>query len=211
MYSFLSGFLIVFVLAAPTAVVAQITSEKPFPSSKVDRNKKKYSVSIKRAFRNAEEEALLRIAENTHPSEAEVGKKCDKDREYPNTIKPAGMRWWCTQFDGVFMPYAVTRDAVEYYLTVTDEFRQNNFIRTHKLRMEETTFSYSAEINIRTKAVILGKVFTDVYEVRMTLSWGQYCGNLCAMSISGSRTVVLDKRGVILFMTGDGDSQGMVS
>jgi hypothetical protein len=186
-----------------------IGKEVSIPAPFVKKNQKKYSVEIIRRFSTPEEERLLNIAESVYPDESEIRKKCEApSRSAESGVEP---RWRCGTFDGIRFTFAITKGAVGYYVKVTDEFRRKEFERTSGVKMESSSLSYSAEIVFRQKYTFGSKSFDDVYEVSMNLGWSQYCGNMCGMTFGSKRTVILDKNGSVLLVTGDGDSQGVVS
>lgn len=167
------------------------------------KNKESYKVNISRQFAGKKEERLLNIAEAVYPTGDEKKKNCSDQAE---NSSPAD--WSCGSFDGVLIPYAVTKGAVIYYLQVTDKFRRN---AQTGVKMKTSALNYSAEIKFQPDFELNEKKFKDVYVVSMRLSWYQFCGDLCAMSFGKDRTVVLDKNGRILFVDGDGKPPVMVS
>src|SRR5262245_61737814 len=82
-----------------------------------------HQVTIVRRFADQKEEKLLQIAEATYPTEDQIKKAPNGLAERPTGSKRA---WWCNSFDGVRIPYAITKSAVTYYLDVSAEFGKKN-------------------------------------------------------------------------------------
>jgi hypothetical protein len=192
------------ILLSPILLTGQTSPAEAFPSSSVTNNEKAYQIKIERIPKNALEEKLLQIAETTEPEPSEIEKVCPSPRNTNQPLQSPDLpRWWCGSFDGIFVPYAITKNAVAYYLAVTDDFRQGNFDRSGKLKMKSSSLHYSASVDLRPSYTNGEKRLKDVYEVTMALSWSQYCGSLCAMGFSKKRTVILDKEGKVLMILGD--------
>ena len=205
--------LLIFLVAAPIAAYAQ-TSE-PFTidaydlanplTIKVLSHKAPHDVSIERKFANEKEEKLLQIAEAVYPLEHKVKQNARAD------LKNGGKRqWWCSSFDGVLIPYAITNSAVAYYLDLSDGFRTGKPKIVHPL-MRFTTFGYTAEIARHETYTAGASTFRNVYVVSLGMAWSQYCNALCGMFFVASRTVVLNEEGKVLLVQNDECASYVVS
>jgi hypothetical protein len=202
------GLLLIVLLLASPFTVAQ--SDKTFfiddedlshPLTVKELNRSgQHKVKISRHFDNEKEERLLRIAEAAYPRDREIRQNSRIRIEQP----PGNERlWWCSSFDGVRIPYAITKSAVAYYLEVSEEFGKKNPREPFWTRMSDSSLTYSARL-LHKESYRVGKsVFRNVYLVSMELEWSQYCGSLCAMAFKTSRTVVLTETGVVLFIEND--------
>lgn len=119
--------------------------------------------------------------------------------------------WSCNNFDGVLVPYAITKSAVAYYLEVSKEFGKKRPREPFWSNMKSSSLMYSASIT-RKESYQTGEVtHKDIYVVSMKIEWSQYCGQWCAMWVEKSRTIVLDAKGEVLAVEGDGCAPARVS
>jgi Carboxypeptidase regulatory-like domain len=170
-----------------------------------------FTAEVRRNFQNAEEEHLLRIAEETYPP-AEAVLAIAEERPGRDAPLKQERLWWYGSFDGVRLPYAITLDAVRYYTELVQTMGKGESGRTGGIRMKRAKFSYIANISPRRSTVSRdGRVFEDVYVVEMRLSWSNYCGSLCACSFSLDRTVLLRRDGTVLCVFGDRKPMVVVS
>jgi hypothetical protein len=170
-----------------------------------------HSSPLRRSFRNAEEERLIRIAEETYP-QAEAVLSIANSRPGREALSKEKRLWWYGEFDGVRLPYAVTMDAVRYYLRLTQALGRGDTTQTSGIRMKQSEFSYSARVSPRPSTYSRdGRVFKDVYVVDMRLRWSNYCGSLCACDFHLDRTVVLRRDGTVLCVFGDQKPMVVVS
>ena len=123
---------------------------------------------------------------------------------------PASKYWFYSSFDGIYIPYAITKEAVEYYSNLIDQFNANksdSFFQTAELvysasvEFHENYLSPSA--NSRGEPVT-PEEFESVYVVKLILEWEQYCGPVCAMWINKERIAVFDETGQLLDVFLDG-------
>ena len=162
-----------------------------------------FTVQIRREFQTAEEEHLLRIAEETYPPSEAVLAIAEHAPDEP-PLQAQDRLWWYGGFDGVRLPYAVTMDAVRYYAGLMQAMGKGDSVQTGGFKMRRGKFSYRANISPRPSTVSRdGRVFRDVYVVDMHLEWSNYCGSLCACSFSLDRTVLLRRDGTVLCVFGD--------
>ena len=170
-----------------------------------------FVATVHRGFRNSEEEHLIRIAEETYP-QAEAVLSIAGSRPGREALSKEKRLWWYDKFDGVRLPYAVTMDAVRYYLRLTQALGRGDSTQTNGIRMKRGEFSYHANISARPSTYSRdGRVFRDVYVVDMGLSWSNYCGPLCACGFHLDRTVVLRRDGTVLCVFGDRKPMVVVS
>jgi hypothetical protein len=164
----------------------------------------KHEVKIVRRFVDEREERLLQIAEATYPTESKVRERSKRPAEAPLGNERL---WWCSSFDGVRIPFAITKGAVAYYLDVSTEFgktKPNPF-------MKSSSLTYSASLARKATYRVGTSEFRNVYVVSMELGWSQYCGPLCAMAFGASRKVVLNEEGKVLAVENDTCAPTIVS
>lgn len=159
---------------------------------------KSFTKLIERVAKNNFEASLIEKAEKYYPARENVVAVTDPRIEVPET-----KYWYFYSFDGVRVPYAVTRDAVDYYSDLIDEFNAN----------KKDVFFISAELNYKATVQFFEKftspaansmgeqaepeLFSSVYVVELDLNWLQYCGSLCAMGFNKKRIVVFNPSGEI--------------
>jgi hypothetical protein len=167
-----------------------------------------HAVNISRRFANESEERLLRIAEAVYSAGTQVDLKRDRIRESGIGV----MRmWWCSEFDGVRVPYAITKSAVAYYLEASDEFREAKPRIPFWIKMKMSSLTYSASVAHKESYQRGETTLKDVYVVSMNLGWSQFCGGLCGMAFQKSRTVVLNGKSEVLAVDGDACESFIVS
>ena len=126
-------------------------------------------------------------------------------------------QWWCSAFDRVWIPYAITKGAVTYYLKMTEEFKQPGSGDPMRPKMLNSQFAYTATVtrhesySLDHSVLLSTPVLKNVYVVKMTLAWQQYCGALCAMTFAKSRIVILSDDGRVLAILNDECTQPLVS
>jgi carboxypeptidase family protein len=176
-----------------------------------DTASRAFVANVRRDFRNPAEERLLRIAEETYPPAQAVASIASL-RSTPTDLAREERLWWFDEFDGVRLPYAVTMDAVRYYLGLTQALGRGDSTQTHGIRMKRCKFSYSAQVSAGpTHYTRGGRRFEDVYVIEMKLSWSNYCGPLCACWVDLDRTVLIRADGTVVWIFGDRKPDVMVS
>jgi hypothetical protein len=148
------------------------------------------------------------MAEAAYPTQREVERSSNRQVE---ALIPIARQWWCGSFDGVLIPYAITKGAVSYYLKVTEELRQAGKRNPLYPKMTSSQFGYKASVSRQEKYSLGDSVFKNVYIVKMGMMWRQYCGPLCAMAFGASRTVVLSEDGRVLTIEEDQCAPTVVS
>ena len=164
-----------------------------------------HQIKIVRRFADEKEERLLQIAEATYPAQSQV-----KERSKAKTEAPIGNErlWWCSSFDGVRIPFAITKGAVAYYLDVSTEFAKE---KPRDPFMKSSRLTYSAVLARKETYRIGTSEFKNVYVVSLELAWSQYCGPLCAMAFQASRKVVVNEEGKVLAVENDTCAPTIVS
>ena len=162
-----------------------------------------HRVKIVRRFADEKEERLVQIAEAAYPLDVRV-----RGVETPVRSKHL---WWCSSFDGVRIPFAITKSAITYYLEVSSEFAKNNGKNPSGPTMLSSVLEYSASLARKQKYKVGAANFSNVYVVSMNLGWVQYCGPLCAMQFAASRTVVIDENSKVLAVENDSCAPTVVS
>ncbi len=107
-------------------------------------------------------------------------------------------RWWLDHFDGTWIPYAVTGGAVAYYLDRLRDLAagRGQFTYAPGAEPDHGTFEYQAAVRRGTEPGV-------AYVVELRISWDYWCGMLCAMWFTHTRSVSFDATGAVLRVTGD--------
>jgi len=127
---------------------------------------------------------MIALAEQAYPPRDAVVTAIPKAHFKLTEPLPDGPNiWWSSDFDGIRIPYAVTRDAVEYY---TDRMRTGSGVRK---------LVYSVRADRRQSFEKEGRSFRDVYVVQMNLEVSFFWSELAALWFVKDRTVVLAARG----------------
>ncbi len=166
---------------------------------------KSYTKSIERISSGSFEAGLIETAETVYPPRQDVIQAAGTWTEVP-----VSGYWYYNSFDGVYIPYAITSDAINYYSGLIEQFNQEpegNFFLTADFRHQATV---SFKENYQSPALnslgepLIPQEYENVYVVEMKLEWEQYCGSLCAMWIDKERIVIFNKSGGLLDIFLDG-------
>lgn len=166
---------------------------------------KNFVKSIERISEDDFEASLIEKAENYYPPREEVAGAARPWLEVPESGY-----WYYDSFDGVKIPYCITKEAIEYYSGLIDRFNAD----------KDGTFFLAAEFNYKAEVKFFEnytspatdsegieteqQTFSSVYVVLMQLKWSDYCGSLCAMWIDKKREVVFSAEGDLLAVFLDG-------
>lgn len=168
-------------------------------------------VSITRRFSGEREEQMLRIAESVYPPREDV-LQCLRPLRPGGQEPTAQYMWSCGgDKDEAQLPYAITKSAVASFIELSERLRRGEVQSRYSSR---TSFSYIAEITHQESYRVGDADVRDVYLVRMSINWHQTCGDvpdLCSMTFSKWRKVVLGGDGSVLAVEGDGPPQVLVS
>lgn len=174
-----------------------------------------YSKSIVREADNEFESLLIRQAEATYPPRDSVLAAVPPQQH--GGIPEEGY-WYYSSFDGVYILYTITGDAVDYYSGLIDEieagarlqFLMQAELKYHAAVKFEEAYTIDLE-DPRTKEPLPTHSYQRVYVVSMSLKWFQYCGPLCAMWIDHERIVIFNEGGELLAVFLDGPHPVAVS
>lgn len=161
-----------------------------------------YTKSVERISTNDFEKNLIEQAESIYPPRMEVMAAA----VFSNIEIPETGYWYYNSFDGIYIPYAITVEAINYYGDLIDDIKSGK-INTIFLT---ATFEYQAKIefhnnySIRNNEKDDSDEYKDVYVVEMNLTWENYCGSLCGLWINKKRTVIFNQSGELQKVYFDG-------
>lgn len=165
-------------------------------------------IKVERIIRAANDLRMMTIAENTYPPHDDVLEAIKTARFKLDSDPDQDKLWWYSGFDGVRIPYAITTEAVDYYVSLVKGYRQKDWNSDIE---PSSAFSYSASVQFKETYEKDGKKFGDVYVVKMKLSMRAAFASLAGLMFSKERIVVLDRQGNVVHIFGDGITSVVVS
>jgi hypothetical protein len=162
-----------------------------------------FTLAVVREFADSTEARLLGIAEATYPPRERLEVLSIANRTEVGRDSARTSLWW---YDGVGVtrvPYAVTAGALQYYTSITEQFRAHDFWGSFAHPLFWTDLNYHARIARRAEYALGFEEFEDVYVAQMTLGWGYNDGTFVPISLA-YRIVVLTPQGDVLRVEGDG-------
>jgi hypothetical protein len=162
-----------------------------------------FTYSVKREFADSATARLLAIAESCYPPR-DLLVEIAATRFYEMGSDTAKVPlWWCDGPGVRRVAYAVTAGALDHYLGMTERFRDHDYVVPGGQGLFFTDFAYHAAIAPRMEFVSKGTEYRQVFVAYLTLAWS-YDDGVFIDSVQAHRVVVLDSRGNILSIEGDG-------
>lgn len=161
----------------------------------------KHTAEVQRVHGDKKQEAMIAAAEAAQPDPKAL-------REAAAEAKTAVVdhQWWYKMELDTRIPFAITGDAVEYYLRRVE----NNGKQTFKRYMQPgSSVNYQASVAFHKEFTSGEKVFQNVHVVTLKLKFSQnfVTTQTEGMFFSKERVVVLDEAGKVLHITGDGPTE----
>ncbi|MFH1744109.1 MAG: hypothetical protein ABIH23_34330 [bacterium] len=171
-----------------------------------------HTIEVERVAANENEYRLIRAAENFYPPREEVLESIKTASFKIKTIPTEDVRlWWCSEFDGVRIPYAITKDAIDYYVSVVRALQKGDFSVCNGIHQKASRFRYSVGVTFHEHYEYEDQTFENVHVISMKMLMFTYGGPICAMSFEKERIVILDKDCRIICVYGDGKTPTSVS
>lgn len=178
----------------------------------MDEANDQFGILIERTYVNDDEAQLIKEAEETQPVRENVLLVIGSPNKQEQIgVDPEAPLWWYATFDGVRIPFAITADALTYYVNVIKAFEAGDFADSDGINMLKAYVKYEASVEYAEVYQLGESVHHDVALVQMKLSWSQYCGPECAMGFFKNRTVVFSASGDLIEVLEDGSTQYVVS
>jgi hypothetical protein len=155
---------------------------------------------------------LLERAEHVYPAEEAIERAGAVDaggghvRAMAEASTLPGDRWWWRDWDGVLLPYALTAAAVEHFI---DRVRDLS-VQPNPAAQYEPSVEHRASVEYTATAVRTSDPEAP-FQVDMRVHFRLYCGRLCALSFTHSRTVLFGADREVLRVFGDGPPTYVVS
>ena len=161
-------------------------------------------IDVVRDFRTPEEEKLIRTAEITYPLREAIS---PPDWAMVQPIPARKHLWWLGPDEGLRVPYAITMDALRYYLDRTQRYGRGTPPYGKPGAMQTSVMSYFANVTFRSSFAKGKATFRDVNVVELRLEWGAGSnlgkGFASAAGFVHDRTVLLDRKGHVVAVFGD--------
>lgn len=120
-------------------------------------------------------------------------------------------QWWTNDFDTVRLPYALTGEAVRYYIDLVATFKRSGGRGVPIAPpMTGVSMRYVATVTRANSATAPGRP-REGYVVDMELIWSNSCGNTCGLNFGKTRRVWVSPDGRVTAMEGDGVTHFVVS
>lgn len=168
-----------------------------------------FTKSIERISNNEFEAELITKAELAYPPRDSV---LAAVFPWQHDLIPDTEYWWYRKFGPVYLPFALTIDAIDYYESFIDSLAaegQDDVFKTAELgytaavEFHETFEIYELGHTNQPEEHFLG-AFEDVFVVEMFLRFRYECFVHCYLGMGHSRIVVFDEDGNILEIFYDG-------
>ena len=175
----------------------------------------KHQVTIRREATDDKQSAMIAAAEAAQPSKEALRKAADaRDRNDPLGLAqpkeaplPAGDKvWWYKEQLGIRIPCAITADAVAYYSELVGKYGKQAL---NRYMQPSSRLDYHAGVKFHKEFKLDDKTFNDVHVVTLKLIFSQ---NFVATQTEGmqfekERVVILDAKGKVLHISGDGPTE----
>jgi hypothetical protein len=177
----------------------QVRSEPPAVRHESGRQ---YNVVIVRGVPDSATSYLLAIAECVYPPRSLLsGLAVTNGYDMGDTAKVP--LWWCHGNRERRVPWAATRGALQYYLALSEKFREGDYHEPGVRLISTSDLIYEATIAHWDEYELEKRSFHDVYVANMELFW-MYDDGTMWPRMTASRLVILTPEGKILAVDGDG-------
>ncbi len=174
------------------------------PPEPCDEKQRDFTCSIERTAVGPEAARLLAIAEAVYPPRDLIAEIAARE-SYETGADTSGVPlWWVRGTGARRIPYAATRGALDYFLRLTQKYRDNDYRIPGAQPMFSSEVVYRATIDRRKTYTVGDTDFSDVYVAGIAMSWTFDDGTFIPM-VTAHRTVVLSPRGDVLNIHGDGE------
>ena len=205
-------------LACPTAPALSFPEGYSLDAARIGRSLPEpwevgtgdYTASVRRDAPDSLSAHLLAIAEATYPPrDLLLGMAYRKGYELGADTSGVPL-WWCRGVGPSRVPYAITSRSVEYYVRLTELYRDRDFHTAGTRPLFESALLYRGAIGHRDTFVVEGKGYSDVYVAHLKLHWSWDDGVFNALT-EGERVVVLTAAGDVLGVWGDGQAEEKIA
>jgi hypothetical protein len=172
----------------------------------------KHVVVIKRDAADEKQSAIIAAAEATLASQQAIQKAAEESKKADPAaaaIPQDDKTWWYEEKLGTRIPYAITNEAITYYVEFVNNLGKKAF---KSYAQPSSSLDYHASVTSLIAFSIDEKTFKDVNVVTMNLT---FSANFTAEATSGlgfskTRVVVLDASNKVLHISGDGPTEAAI-
>lgn len=180
------------------------------PPAPREEGKGDFTCSVVRNASDTTASRLLAIAECVYPPRHLVARMAEqKGYEFGSDTVGVPL-WWSKGTNERRIPYAATRAALEYYLKLTQKYRDREYREPGTQPMFTSALVYRASIARQEEFALEEKSFRDVYVAHVVMSWTYDNGTFLPF-VASRRIVVFTPAGEILAVDGDGQATEEVS
>ena len=178
---------------------------------KAKENKTTYTLFLDRQNNSPQAEHYLRIAESLFPIKEKLLNKDAAKTEnwYFDRI------WWSETYKENPIPYALTADTINHYLTRYQDLKRNLKDRKYQSEWKGSNLNrielfYTAKVNQEGSFSLDGQ---SVPKIRVTLKmkWYEYCGQPCGWGFEKNREIVFAGKSRVIEIKGDGPTTKWIS
>lgn len=198
--------------ALSTIVLTALTAAAVLPGSMPKEwpaDPAKHQAVLRRDATDKQKAAMIAAAEAAQPSEKTL-RQAAEARD-PNQTKeakaPVGDKiWWYQEQLGIRIPCAITADAVTYYSDLVGKYGKQVLKRHAE---PNSRLDYRASVEFHQAYKLADQTFNNVHVATLKLTFAQ---NFAATGTEGmhfqkERVVVLDAKGKVLHISGDGPTE----
>ncbi len=203
---------IVFLITAFLLVGCGVFENEQIEDDPEEEIERIYNKTIERNYSNEFERALIDSAEAAYPPRDSVAAAVPSWSEM--NIPETGY-WYYFSFDGILIPFAITKDAIGYYSSLIDSLEAEV---THQFIKEayfeyESTISFKEEYHFDWPAPgeangperpVEPEDFENVYVVELSLKWNHIQIDPYGMTLLHGRVVIFDQNGNLIRVFLDG-------
>ena len=204
---------------ALTALATALATASPpapgFEPKEWPANPAKHQIVVRREAADKQQAAMIAAAEAAQPSKETLRQAAEaRDRNDPLGLAqpkeakaPVGDKvWWYKEQLGIRIPGAITADAVTYYSDLVEKYGKQVLKRYTE---PSSRLDYHAGVKFHKEFKLGDKTFNEVHVVTLKLTFDQ---NFVATTTEGmhfqkERVVVLDGKGKVLYVSGDGPTE----
>lgn len=183
---------------------------------KAEEKKPTYSLLFDRTNDVKDAEYYLRVAEAIYPDRSKIYPKRNSTKQENAEITSWYFErlWWFEEHKHYRVPYALTGDAVNYYIRMYKAFKSRSQMAAIKDSSKtgiqnRVEFAYSAKIiksgaESSTTTEAGDSNFAQPVKVILKMRWFEYCGEPCGWGFEKTREVYFSSKTSVTRITGDG-------
>jgi hypothetical protein len=163
----------------------------------------RFRISVTREAGSTTERHLIATAESLIPPKDSIEAAASKltgsgwVRGFADARLRQGPRWWWREWNGIWLPYAVTGEAIAEYIrhVRTLSTSPNPFARTNPAVEHRASLEYRATVRAVPNSA--------GHRVELVVQYNMYCGPQCGLRFRHTRTVTFDQKGTVIRVEGD--------